>query len=475
MVAFHPDAIRKDFPILSRTVHGESSDSEGKPLVYLDNAATTQKPKQVIDAIVDFYEKHNANVHRGIHLLSEEATGMYEEARKQIARFIGCQDEKEIVFVRNTTEAINLVAYSWGRQHIGKGDEILISEMEHHSNIVPWQMLAKEKGAIIKYMRVIDDGKLNLSDLKSKLSEKTKLVALVHMSNFLGTINPIQEVSKIIKKFQIATSPLDRLGTPRNDRAPLFLVDGAQAVAHMPVDVKKLGCDFYTFSGHKMYGPMGIGVLWARREILESMPPFLTGGGMIAEVRITGSTFAGLPDKFDAGTPNVEGAIGLAAAIEYLKKIGMEKVRKHEIELTRYVMKRLSPIVIPRTRSAGPWGSHEIATSKIFDSEIAQIRGTPRNDKLSIQIYGPKNAEDRGGIISFTFHLGGKEIHGHDIAQILDSEGIAVRSGHHCAMPMHLKLGLAGTTRISFGIYNTKEEIDRFIEAFRKIQDIFAG
>lgn len=444
--------IKKDFPILSRKVHGKPFDKtpssakssagrQGKPLVYLDNAATTQKPKQIIEAIADYYEKHNANVHRGIHALSEEATAMYEEARKQVSRFIGSQDPNELVFVRNTTEAINLVAFAWGREHIGESDEILISELEHHSNIVPWQMLAKEKGATVKYVRVTDDGKLDLRDLKSKISEKTKLVALVHVSNFLGTINPIMEIAKIAKFSENHEPKLPRsaYGGSRNDGKPLFLVDGAQAVGHMPVDVKKLGCDFYAFSGHKMYGPMGIGCLWARREILENMQPFLTGGGMISEVRTSGSTFAELPDKFDAGTPNVEGAVGLAAAVKYLTKIGMEKVRKHEIELTRYALEKL--------------------------------QGT--RNKLQVKIFGPEHIEDRGGIISFTVYLGGKEIHGHDVAQVLDSEGIAVRSGHHCTMPMHLKLGLAATTRVSFGIYNEKSDVDKLVLALKKVPRIF--
>lgn len=445
--------IKKDFPILSRKVHGKPFDKtpssakssagrQGKPLIYLDNAATTQKPKQIIEAIADYYEKHNANVHRGIHVLSEEATQLYEEARKQVSRFIGSQDPNELVFVRNTTEAVNLVAYSWGREHIGESDEILISELEHHSNIVPWQMLAKEKGATVKYVRVTDDGKLDLRDLKSKISEKTKLVALVHVSNFLGTINPIQEISKIIKRSDLAHTRSD---LKIRGSYPLFLVDGAQAVGHMPIDVKKLGCDFYAFSGHKMYGPMGIGCLWARKEILENMPPFLTGGGMISEVQTSGSTFAELPDKFDAGTPNVEGAVGLAAAVTYLQRIGMENVRLHELELTRY------------------------ALNKLYKGS------TFAGQRLNLKIFGPITAEERGGLIAFTVHLGDREIHGHDVAQVLDSEGVAVRSGHHCTMPLHTKLGLSATTRVSFGIYNTKEDVDRLMEALGKISEIFGG
>lgn len=411
--------IRKDFPILTRTI-------KGKPLVYLDNAATTQKPRQMINSIVEYYEHYNANVRRGVHTLSDESTRMYEGARATIAKFIGARDPLELVFVRNTTEAINLIAYAWGRGHIGEGDEILISGLEHHSNIVPWQILAKGRGAIVRYVEVDKEGKLDLVDLKKKLTEKTKLVSLSHISNFLGTINPIRKIASFLHPSSF---------NPR----PLFLVDGAQAVGHMPVDVKKLGCDFYAFSGHKMYGPMGIGCLWAKREILESMPPFLTGGGMINRVTLDGTEFADLPDRFDAGTPNVADAIGLSAAVEYLKKIGMENIRKHEMELTRYALEKLQ------------------ATSY----------------KLHVRIFGPLNAETRGGLVAFTLYLNDKEIHGHDVAQVLDSEGVEVRSGHHCTMPMHAKLGLAATTRVSFGIYNTKEDVDKFMNALEKVKNVF--
>lgn len=415
------EGIRKDFPILKRKIHG-------KPLVYLDNAATTQKPRQVIDALVDFYERHNANVHRGSHTLTDEATTMYEDARKTVANFVGASDPKEIVFVRNTTEAINLVAYSWGRTHIGKGDEILISELEHHSNIVPWQMLAKEKGATVKYLRVDSEGKLDSTTLRDQLTNKTKLVALSNVSNFLGTINPIEKIAEVVKKQRKV-----------NGLYPLLLVDGAQAVPHMSVDIASLGCDFYAFSGHKMYGPMGVGGLWVRRDILESMSPFLTGGGMILKVTMEGSSFADLPDRFDAGTPDVADAVGLAAAVKYLGRIGMEKVRKHELELTEYALKKL----------------------KVIDH------------KLKVKIFGPERAEERGGLVAFTVYLNGQEVHGHDVAQILDSEGVEVRSGHHCTMPMHIKLGLAATTRASFGVYNTKDDVDRFIDALAKVEHVF--
>jgi cysteine desulfurase/selenocysteine lyase len=374
---------------------------------------------------------------------------MYDSARQTMAEFIGAGDKKELIFVRNTTEAINLVAYSWGRDNIKEGDEILVSEMEHHSNLVPWQVLVEEKKAALKFIRVTDKGVLDPDDLKRKLSNRTKIVSVVHVSNFLGTINPIQGIAEIIKKFQIATSSFGKLRAPRNDeKRPLFLVDGAQAVPHMPVNVKELGCDFYAFSGHKMYGPMGIGCLWGKKKILEEMSPFLSGGGMINTVSLRETTLTDLPDKFEAGTPNVAGAVGLAAAVKYLQAIGMENIREHEMELTEYVMKRLSAFVIPRSR-----------------------------DGLSIEIFGPRDSTERGGLIAFTLRLrsgqAGKEIHGHDVAQVLDSLGIAVRSGHHCVMPMHEKLGLAATTRISFGIYNTKEDIDKLVEALKKIPEVF--
>src|SRR3990167_4913265 len=404
------NSIKSDFPILNRKIND-------KPLVYLDNAATSQKPRQVIEAMVDYYEQHNANVHRGIHTLGDESTCLYSEARETVAKFIGVEDTNELVFVRNTTEGINLVAYSWGMANIKSGDVIVTTEMERHSNLVPWQELAKRVGARVEYVAVNQEGELDLDSLEKKLELKPKLLALVHVSNFLGTINPVKKIATLAKK-----------------NGTKVLIDGAQAVPQMPVNVSELGCDFYAFSGHKMYGPMGIGGLWVKREVLEEMQPFMTGGGTISEVHTVGTVFAGLPDRFDAGTPNVAGAVGLAAAVEYLEKIGMQNVRAHEKELTAYAVKKLKSI-------------------------------------KSIRIYGPRNLEERGGLVAFSV----EGIHAHDVAQVLDDEGIAVRSGHHCTMPMHEKLGLAATVRASFGIYNTKEEVDKLIEGLGKVKKVFHG
>lgn len=429
--------INNDFPIFKRKING-------KPLVYLDSAATSQKPQAVINSLIDYYQNHNANIHRGIHTLGDESTKMYDAARKTITEFIGAEDKKELIFVRNTTEAINLVAYSWGRNNIKAGDEIIVSEMEHHSNLVPWQMLAEEKGAVVRFINVTSEGKLDLEDFRSKLNSKTKIVSLVHVSNFLGTINPVKEIAGIVREQR--TENKKHFPQPSTlSPWPLFLVDGAQAVPHMPVNVKELGCDFYAFSGHKMYGPMGIGCLWGKKKILEEMSPFLAGGGMINTVSKDKTAFTDLPDKFEAGTPDVAGAVGLAAAVKYLQKIGMDKVRQHEIELTKYAVEKLYK---------GP-------------AFAGQRPG------LKIQIFGPERAEERSGLLAFTVKVNGKEVHGHDVAQILDSHGIAVRSGHHCVMPMHDKLGLAATTRISFGIYNTKEDVDRLTEALKKISEVF--
>ena len=402
--------IRKDFPILVRQVNG-------KPLVYLDNAATSQKPRQVIDAIVDYYRNHNANVHRGIHTLGDESTRMYQQARERVAEFVGADDPDELIFVRNTTEAINLVAYSWGTANVGRGDVIVMTEMEHHSNIVPWQELAKRVGARVEYVGVDESGEIDTADLERKLRLKPRLVAVAHVSNFLGTINPVKQIAQLAKKYGVKV-----------------LVDGAQAVPQMLVDVSALGCDFYAFSGHKMYGPMGIGGLWVRKEILEKIPPFLTGGGTISEVHTSGTVFTGLPDRFDAGTPNVAGAVGLAAAAEYLEKIGMQNVRLHAKELTQYALDKLKSI-------------------------------------SGIKTYGPRDTEKRGGLVAFSV----EGIHAHDVAQILDGEGVAVRSGHHCTMPMHEKLGIAATVRASLGIYNTKEEVDRLVAGLGKVRQVFHG
>src|SRR3989344_9476721 len=349
--------VKSDFPILSRKINGQ-------PLVYLDNAATTQKPRQVIEVIRDYYENHNANVHRGIHTLGDESTRMYQRAREKVADFVGASDPNELVFVRNTTEGINLVAYSWGMANVGKGDVIVTTEMEHHSNLVPWQELAKRVRARVEYVAVNQEGELDLDSLEKKLELKPKLLALVHVSNFLGTINPVKKIAKLAKK-----------------NGTKVLIDGAQAVPQMPVNVSELGCDFYAFSGHKMYGPMGIGGLWVRKEILEKMGPFMTGGGTISEVHKTGTIFADLPDRFDAGTPNVAGAVGLAAAAEYLEKIGMQNVRLHAKELTQYALDKLKSI-------------------------------------SGIKTYGPRDTEKRGGLVAFSV----EGIHAHDVVQILDGE-----------------------------------------------------
>ena len=422
--------IRKDFPILARRING-------KPLVYLDNAATSQKPKQVIEAIADYYRKHNANVHRGIHTLSVEATEMYEKARAKVAGFVGVEDPAEIIFVRNATEAINLVAYAWGRLNINKEDEIVLTVAEHHSNFVVWQQLAAENGAILKIIPVDENGELDLVAFKKALTKKTKLVTFFHVSNVLGTINPVEKLVEIINKRYGALRL--RSGLSR----PLVLIDGAQAVPHMPVNISKLGCDFYVFTGHKMLGPTGIGVLWARRELLEKMPPFLFGGEMILKVALKSTIWNDLPWKFEAGTPNVAGAIGLGAAIDYLDKIGMANVRRHEMELTEYAIGRLS--------------------------EIPEVI-----------IYGPPDAKKRGGVVSFNigspstrFTRSGSTIHAHDVASILDSEGIAIRSGHHCAQPLMEFLGITSAARASFYVYNTEEEIDRLMEGIEKVKETF--
>ena len=405
---FNISKIRKDFPILKRKING-------KPLVYLDNAATTQKPQTVIDSLVDYYTYHNANIHRGIHTLAEEATAMHEEARSKIAKFIGAKSTKEIVFVRNSTEAINLVAYSWGRSFLKKGDAIILSESEHHSNIVPWQILAGEKNIKLYFIPVREDGQLDLDYFKKILTPKVKLVSLVHISNVLGTINPVEEISKLA-----------------HEVGALLLVDAAQSVPRMPVNVRKLDCDFLAVSGHKMLGPTGIGFLYAKEEILSSMPPFLGGGDMIREVYLDHSEWNELPFKFEAGTPNIADAIALGTAVDYLEKIGMENIFRHEKKLTDFALRRLG--------------------------------------KLSyLSIYGPKTVENKTGVISFSV----KGIHPHDVAQLLDQEAVAIRSGFHCAMPLHQKLQMPSTCRASFYVYNTTEDIDRLVEGLDKAVKIF--
>ena len=397
--------IKKDFPVLQRKING-------KKIIYLDNAATSQKPLQVIEAISHFYKTCNANVGRSIHTLAEEATEKFEEAREKVARFIGATFSREIIFTRNATEAINLVAYSFG-QTLKAGDEIISTVMEHHSNIVPWQFL-KTRGVKLKFIDIDENGNLDLQQFKKLLSKKTKLVCLTHVSNVLGTINPVEEICKLA-----------------HAAGSLVLVDGAQSAPHMPVNVKKLGCDFFVFSGHKMLGPTGIGVLWGRAEILEKLSPFLGGGDMIREVKLEETTFNELPWKFEAGTPNIEGAIALGAAIDYLEKIGMQKIREHEIEITKYALGKLSEI-------------------------------------SGVKISGPTHAAERGGVVSFNL----KGAHPHDVAQILDESGIAIRSGHACCQPLMKRLGIAAVCRASFYIYNSKEDVDALVAGIEKVKKV---
>ncbi len=403
--------VRNDFPILSRKINR-------KRLVYLDSAATSQKPEQVLQAMDEFYRRHNANVHRGAHTLGDEATEMLEKAREKVARFIGSNEAREIVFVRNATEALNLVAYAWGLENLGEGDVVLTTEMEHHANIVPWQEIAKMKGARVEFVKITGEGELDLGDLKEKLSDRVKVVTFTQVSNTLGTVNSVAEVARMGK----------RVGA-------LVVVDGAQAVPHMKVDVSKMGCDFYAFSGHKMYGPMGIGVLWGRREILEKMRPFLMGGGMISEVYKEGASWAELPEKFEAGTPNVAGAVGLAAAVDYLEDLGMDWVERHGRVVVEYVLERLGEL----------------------------------EEKGLIRIVGPKGVGKRVGGVSFVY----QGVHAHDVATVLDSGGVAVRSGHHCTMVLHEVMGLTATVRASFGVYTTKEDIDALVEGLGKVRRVF--
>jgi cysteine desulfurase/selenocysteine lyase len=401
--------VRADFPVLNREV------KPGVPLVYLDSTATSQKPTAVIEAMNNYYRLFNANIHRGVHTLAEEATALYEGARDRIAQFINAPSHREIIYTRNTTEAINLVAYSWGRATINAGDVIVITEMEHHSNIVPWHMLVAEKGARLAVIPVTDDGELDLADFDEILRQSPKIVCVTHMSNVLGTINPIPE---IVAKSHAAGA--------------LVLVDGAQSVPHLSVDVQALGADFLAFSAHKMCGPTGVGVLWGREELLESMPPFLGGGDMIKRVTLTDFRVNELPHKFEAGTPAIAEAIGLGAAVDYLSSIGMGAIRQHEHEIIAYALERLEEVP-------------------------------------GVKVYGPR-AERKGGVAAFT--LDG--VHPHDVAQILDSRGIAVRAGHHCAMPLHEHLGLAATARASFYLYNTQSEVDRLIEGLYEVKKVFA-
>lgn len=402
-------AIRKDFDILGREMRG-------KPLVYLDNAATTQKPRVVIEALVEYYQNYNANIHRGIYYLSELATEKYEHVREKTARFIGAPDPATIIFTRNATEAINLVAYAWGRQYIEPGDEIVLTEMEHHSNLVPWQLLAQEKGARLRHIGITEDGRLALDDLDEIITERTKLLSITRMSNVLGTINPVKPL-------------IDRA----HAKGAVCLIDGAQGVPHLPTRVLELDCDFLAFSAHKMLGPTGVGVLYGKREWLERMPPFLGGGDMISRVWLDRATWNKLPWKYEAGTPNIADVIAFGAALDYLEQIGMEAVQAHERELTAYALEQLSRVP-------------------------------------GIRIFGPRHVEDRGGVISFDL----EGVHPHDIGQLLDAEGVAIRAGHHCCQPLMERLDVSATARASFYIYNTEEEVDRLVEAVRKVERVFS-
>lgn len=404
---FDPKIVKKDFPILKREVNGH-------PLVYLDSGATSQKPKQVLDAEREYYEQHNANVHRGAHTLGDEATQIYQEVREKVAKFVGARAE-EVIFVRNTTEAINLVAYAWGLDNLKKGDVIVTTIMEHHANMVPWQEVGRRTGARVEVVGITGDGQIDMDDYQQKLQLKPKMVVFVHVSNALGTINPVKEMTKMAQKV-----------------GAVVLIDGAQAVPHMKVNVKDIGCDFYAFSGHKILGPMGIGILWGSRRLLEGMSPFLTGGGMISEVYIDHSTWAEVPEKFEAGTPNVAGAVGLASAIDYLENLGLDSVREHDREVVSYSLKVLSKL-------------------------------------QRVRVLGPKDPRIRSGSVSFEY----RGVHAHDVATILDSEGVAVRSGHHCTMPLHKSLGLAASIRASFNVYTTKEDIDALIKALGKVKEVF--
>ncbi len=405
----HPN-YRSDFPTLGREVR------PGVKLVYLDSSATSQKPQAVIDAMTQYYTNYNANIHRGIHILAEEATQAYEGARKRIAHFIGASHAREVIFTRNTTESINLVAYSWGRNNLKRGDLVILTEMEHHSNLVPWQMLAQEKGIRLEFIPVLDNGLLDLERYQQLLQQNPRLVGFTHMSNVLGTITPAREII-----------------SNAHQAGAVVLVDGAQSVPHFPVNVTDLDADFYAFSAHKMAGPTGIGALYGKETLLNSMPPFLGGGDMIKKVHLRSFTHNDLPHKFEAGTPAIAEAVGFGAAVDYLSQIGMDKVALHERELTLYAMESLDEL-------------------------------------KDIHILGPE-ADQKGGVISFTMD----GLHPHDIAQILDSEGIAVRAGHHCAMPLHERFNITATTRASFYLYNTSKDIDHLVTALHKARKLFSN
>lgn len=404
---FDVNRVRADFPILARTIHG-------KPLVYLDNAATTQKPQPVIDAMIRYYTAENSNIHRGVHTLSELATERYEQSRVTVQRFLNAAESLEIVFVRGATEGINLVAQTWGRANIGHGDEIVISAMEHHSNIVPWQILCEQQGANLRVAPVNDAGELLLDEFEKLLGPKTKLVAIAHVSNALGTVNPVRKIVEAAHQWNVRV-----------------LIDGAQAVPHMPVDVQVLDCDFYVFSGHKIYAPTGIGILYGKAELLETMPPYQGGGDMISSVTFEKTLYNRLPHKFEAGTPHVSGAIGLGAALEYVNSIGLDRIARHENQVLAYGTKRL--LEIPGLRLIG-------------------------------------TAREKEGILSFVL----EGIHPHDVGTILDQEGIAIRTGHHCAQPLMERFGVPATARASLALYNTMEEMDALATGIEKVREVFA-
>ena len=406
---FDPYEVRRDFPILDRRVGG-------KRLIYFDNAATSQKPIQVIEAVSNYYRYYNSNVHRAVHTMSQEASQLYEDAHEYVAKFIGADSYREIIFVKNATEAINLVAYSLGLHEFGEGDEVLVTLMDHHSTIVPWHIISKVKGFKIRYMNVTGDGHIDMDDLESKLSSRTRILCVPHVSNVLGTINNVAEMAKMV-----------------HEVGGYILVDGAQSVPHIPIDVKKLGIDFLAFSGHKMLGPMGIGVLYGREDILEDMEPFLGGGDMISSVHLEPGVgfrieYNDLPWKFEAGTPNVAGAVGLMEAVKYLERLGMENVHSYERELVRYAMGLMDGLD-------------------------------------GVEVYGPRDPGERAGVVAFNV----RGIGGHEAASLLDDYGIMVRSGHHCAQPLHDRFGITNSARASFYIYNLKEEIDIFIDALKEI------
>jgi len=401
------EQIKRDFPILDQKIHGHK-------LVYLDSAATSQKPRAVIDALVRYYEHDNANIHRGVHTLSVRATEAHDEARETVRRFIQAADANEIIFVRSATEAINLVAETYGRVNVGEGDEVLITAMEHHSNIVPWQMLCDEKRAHLRVAPINDAGELDLDAFEKLISPRTRIVAVTHVSNALGTVNPIRKIVQLAHAHDVPV-----------------LVDGAQAVPHLPVDVQALGCDFYVFSGHKVYGPTGIGVLYGKEEILAEMPPYQGGGDMISSVTFEKTTYNVVPYKFEAGTPDIAGAIGLGAALEYISKIGMDRIAVHEHDLLVYATEKVS--AVPGVRLIGTAG-------------------------------------ERAGVVSFVM----EGVHPHDLGTILDREGVAIRTGHHCAQPVMDRFGIAATARASFAVYNTRQDVDALVEGMRKAHEVFA-